>query len=52
MSVIMKTNHENDEKRCGGCTHLFSSHDIKVNTKTSKVKGKCKVCGCNGISDG
>lgn len=52
MLAIMKTNHENDEKRCGGCTHLFSSHDITVNTKTSKINGKCKVCGCNGISDG
>ena len=36
----------------GGCDHKWSSHKITVDTKTSKVNGKCKICGCNGISDG
>ncbi len=35
-----------------GCGHVFSSHKITVNTKTSKLDGKCKVCGSKSISEG
>ena len=52
MLVEMKSNEETRGMVCGGCGHAFSSHKITVNTKTSKLNGKCKVCGCNGISEG
>ena len=52
MLVEMKSNEETRGMVCGGCNHAFSSHKITVNTTTSKINGKCKVCGCNGISDG
>ncbi len=52
MLVEMKPNEETRGMVCGGCGHAFSSHKITVNTNTSKLNGKCKVCGCNGISEG
>ncbi len=52
MLVEMKPNEETQGMKCGGCGHAFSNHKITVNTNTSKVNGKCKICGCTGISDG
>ena len=52
MLVEMKPNEETRGMVCGECGHAFSSHKITANTKTSKLNGKCKVCGCNGISVG
>ncbi len=52
MLVEMKPTDETRTMVCGGCDHKWSSHKITVDTKTSKVNGKCKICGCNGISDG
>ena len=51
MYIEMKPNHETKNMVCGGCNHAFSSHKITVNTTTSKLSGKCKVCGCTGISE-
>lgn len=52
MLVEMKPTDETRLMVCGGCDHKWSSHKITVNTDTCKVNGKCKVCGCNGISVG
>ena len=52
MLVEMKPNAGTKGMVCGGCGHAWSNHKITVNTNTSKLSGKCKLCGCNGISEG
>ena len=44
------TNSEIHGMTCGGCAHAISSHDIETELNSSKISGKCKICGCNGVS--
>lgn len=37
-------------ERCGGCGHTWANHDITTKPNSKKIKGKCKKCGCVGIS--
>jgi len=52
MLVEMKPNEETLHMVCGRCGHSFKTHTIIVNTDSSKLNGKCKVCSCKNISDG
>ena len=50
--IIMNipANSEIHGMTCGGCSHAISSHEIATELNSSKISGKCKICGCNGVS--
>jgi len=52
MLIVMHSNSQTKGMVCGDCNHAFSNHKIIVNTKTSTLTAKCRICGCKGISEG
>lgn len=35
---------------CGGCHHAISNHTITAELSSTRLGGKCKICGCNGVT--
>jgi len=50
MQVGIGVQGKTKEICCGGCGHTLSNHKITTTRKSSKISGRCKICGCNGIS--
>ena len=35
---------------CGGCHHAISNHKVSTSLNSTTISGKCKICGCTGVS--